>query len=248
MLSDIWAIVLKEWKMLFLKRGNKRNTGFTSVLFSLGLIGIFLPIQMQEAWVTEPIALFSMAWTPIFWALGIITSAFAGEREAHTLETLLASRLSDTAILIGKMLSAILYGWGLMLISTLIGVVFVNIVYIEGSFQFYQWDVFLGMLVFVFLASTLFSSLGVLVSLKAPTARQAYQRLSISMFVLYIIPMMVLSFLPDDMKVSLQQWLDSLSFNETAAAIAALGILLLVDVVLFLVAKARFQRSKLILA
>ncbi|MEE4193761.1 MAG: ABC transporter permease subunit [Anaerolineae bacterium] len=248
MLGEIWAIIVKEWKMLFLSRGNRRNNGWYSIVVAIGLIGIYMPVLTKEAWITDPTSMIMWAWMPIFWSLGIITSAIAGEREAHTLETLLASRLSDSAILIGKMLSAVLYGWGLMFISTLVGVIVVNIAFIEGPFQFYKVDVFLAAQLAIFLMATMFSAIGVLVSLKAPTARQAYQRLSIVMLILYIGPMMIVSFLPDELIV---QWIarfEGVTLNWDVLVPAALAVLLLIDVGLFLVAKVRFQRTKLILA
>lgn len=248
MLSDIWAITLKEWKNLFLKRGNRRNSGWYSIAIAIGLIGVYMPAITKEAWIDDPTAMVMWGWMPIFWSLGIITSAIAGEREAHTLETLLASRLSDTAILIGKMLSAILYGWGLMFISVMIGVVVVNVAFIDGPFRFYQWDVFLAAQIAIFLVAVLFSTLGVMVSLRAPTARQAYQRLSIVMLVIYIGPVMILNFLPQELVTGWLTQLEGVTVNWNVIVPAALAVFLLVDVVLFLVVKAMFQRTKLILA
>lgn len=248
LVGDIWAMVLKEWKMLFLRRGNRRNNGWYSLAVAIGLIGVYMPAVTKEAWIDDPLAMIMWGWMPIFWSLGIITSAIAGEREAHTLETLLASRLSDTAILIGKMMSAVLYGWGLMLVSVLVGVVVVNVAFIEGPFRFYQWDAFLAAQMGMFLMAVLFSAVGVLVSLKAPTARQAYQKLSIVMLALYIGPVMILQFLPKELT---DQWfisLNSMTVNWNVIIPIGLLLFLALDVILFLIAKARFQRHKLILA
>lgn len=248
MLGDIFAIVLKEWKMLFLKRGNRRNSGWYSIAVAIGLIGIYMPAVTKEAWITDPLAMIMWGWMPIFWSLGIITSAIAGEREAHTLETLLASRLSDSAILIGKMMSAVLYGWGLMFISTIIGVIVVNVAFIDGPFRFYQLDIFFAAQITVFLVAVLFSTIGVLVSLKAPSARQAYQKLSIVMLVLYIGPVMIMNFLPKELLAEWITQLEGVTLNWNLIVPAAMALLLLLDVALFLVVKARFQRKKLILA
>jgi ABC-2 type transport system permease protein len=248
MLGDIWAITLKEWKMLFLRRGNRRNSGWYSIIVAIGLIGVYMPVLTKQAWITDPSAMIMWGWMPIFWSLGIITSAIAGEREAHTLETLLASRLSDSAILIGKMMAAVLYGWGLMFISVMVGVVVVNVAFIDGPFQFYAWKPFLAGQAVVFLIAVLFSALGVMVSLKAPTARQAYQRLSIAMLVLYIGPMMIFSFLPEEFTAQLINRFNGVALNWNILVPAALALLLLLDVTLFLIVRGMFQRTKLILA
>lgn len=248
MLGDIWAITVKEWKMLFMSRGNRKNMGWFQIVIAVGLIGVYLPWFTKEAWITDPISIVTWAWMPIFWSMGIITSAIAGEREAHTLETLLASRLTDSAILVGKMMSSVLYGWGLMFISTLVGAVLVNVAFIDGPFQFYQMDVFIAAQSGIFLMALLFSELGVLVSLKAPTARQAYQRLSIATFVLYLGPMILINVIP---QAWIEKWMhqfEAVSINWKVIVPGVIAFILLVDVVLFLVVKARFQRSKLILA
>jgi ABC-2 type transport system permease protein len=57
----------------------------------------------------------------------------AGERERRTLETLLASRLDERAILFGKLLAARAYGWGLTLLSLLLGAASVSLAYGTAS-------------------------------------------------------------------------------------------------------------------
>ena len=58
---------------------------------------------------------------------GRVADSFAGERERHTLETLLASRLPDRAILFGKVLAAVGYGWVLVMLMLVLSLVTVNL-------------------------------------------------------------------------------------------------------------------------
>src|SRR5262249_380875 len=44
-------------------------------------------------------------------SLALVSDTIAGERERHTLETLLASPVSDGAILRGKLLAIVAYAW-----------------------------------------------------------------------------------------------------------------------------------------
>ena len=53
--------------------------------------------------------------------ISFIGDAIAGERERHTLETLLASRMPDRAILLGKVIAIVLYAWGMGVLSLLPG-------------------------------------------------------------------------------------------------------------------------------
>jgi len=48
------------------------------------------------------------------------------------------------------------------------------------------------------------ASLGVLVSLRSPTARVAYQKLSIVMLVIVLLPTLLLPLLPEDLQMSVQ--------------------------------------------
>ena len=63
----------------------------------------------------------------------VIADSFAGERERHTLETLLASRLSDHSILFGKIAASMAYGWLISLSCILAGAITVNIVNWHGQ-------------------------------------------------------------------------------------------------------------------
>lgn len=52
-----------------------------------------------------------------------IGDAIAGERERHTLETLLASRIGYRAILPGKLIVTVGYAWGMALVGLLLSLV-----------------------------------------------------------------------------------------------------------------------------
>lgn len=247
MLNDVFAVTWKEWKEMFASRSGKRNSSVYRVLIAIALIGVFMPIQVKSDWITEPLSLLSWSWLPVFWTVGMITNAIAGERERHTLETLLASRLSDQSILIGKILAAVGYGWGVMFVSSLLGVIVVNLLYIEGAFQFYAPLQYFGILLASFLLATLFSTIGVLVSLHASSAREAYSKLSLAMFVLYIVPFLGLQFLPESAIISIVQWSERLTINWNVAIPVIFGVLVVLDVVLLMITNWRFQRNKLIL-
>ena len=92
MIVDIWTVVWKEWQEL-LRAGGSMRSGLFRLLLLPVMLGIFLPLQARGTWVTEPTALLGYAWVPAFLVIGLVGDSFAGERERHTLETLLASRL-----------------------------------------------------------------------------------------------------------------------------------------------------------
>jgi ABC-2 type transport system permease protein len=242
MISDIITIAQKELKEIFLNRGSVRG-GVSSLLIVVGICGIFFPLQWGEDWITQPIGLAMVAWLPLFMSIGLVTDAFAGERERHTLETLLASRLSDQAILFGKMAAASLYGLSIAVGSMLLGAVTVNIAH--PGIGFYPVQNFLGAILFAMLLMLLVTGAGVLVSLHASTVRQAYQRMSFGFLALWVPLSLGPQILPEAGKQQLAIWIAGI--NGLQAAIAGAVLLVIVDGILIALAITRFQRSRLIL-
>ena len=173
-----------------------------------------------------------------------------GERERHTLETLLASRLSDQAILLGKISASVSYVWVATQLVFAIALIPVNIINWNGKLLFYKPEVLVGGMVLSFLLACLMSDIGVLVSLRAGTAKQAQQTLGLSVFILaYVVPMAgvhLLRYVPKETRDRLLQ--PVLTGDITSIVILASVILTLISLSLYAIAKARFQRSKLILA
>ncbi len=242
-MNDLMTMIWKEAKELF-AQGPRFRGGWLGMLIFLGVFGIMIPVQTGPEWVTSPFILVMWAWVPYILVQSIVADSFAGERERHTLETLLASRLSDRTILFGKLAWALLYGWGMSLVSILIGLIAVNLVHGEGRLLLFPLPIFLGILAVTFLVAGLSAGLGVLVSLRAPSVRQAQQILSYGVFIL-IIPVMLLPLLP----ASVQNWvMNGLNrLDPSGLAILVIAILLVVDAVLIGLSMARFRRARLIL-
>ena len=242
MFYDIMTITRKELKEIFVQRGSLR-AGITNVLIIIGISGILFPLQFGREWIQSPLGLVSVVWLPLFMSMGLVTDAFAGERERHTLETLLASRLSDQAILFGKMLASILYGLGIALAGILVGALTVNRVYPGAGF--YPPANFLGAMLLSLLGTTLVTGVGVLVSLHANNMRQAYQRMSLGFLLLWLPLVIGPQILPQPWKARLAGWL--MNVNGLEVAVSVVAALLIADLALIGIAIARFQRYRLIL-
>jgi ABC-2 type transport system permease protein len=244
MIGDVRTVMWKEWRE-WLRQGGSPRRGWLSLLLIVGVFGIFLPLQFGRAWIEEPALLIYWAWTPLFMTSSVVADSFAGERERHTLETLLASRLSDRAILAGKFGAAVSYGWGLTLGSLAAGLVTVNIAHGRGQLLMYPAPIFLSIIALSLLATALTASIGVLVSLRAATMQQAVQRLSLGIMVILFAPLLIFQVLPVQIKVSIGQALQSVDFS--AIVLVAAAVFLALNAVFLSAALARFRRAQLIL-
>lgn len=236
----------KEWREYLGGRGGARFSGGLRSLALILIFGALMPFSLGAKWVMSPLALlFDGVYFPLILTLTVVADSFAGERERHTLETLLASRLSDRAILLGKVAAITSYGWLFGLCAALVGVVVANIRALQLAPFFYTPWIAGGIAVFGLLSSALMASAGCLVSLRAPTMRQAQQTLSGAFAVLLFGGLIGLQLVPAADRAWLIGALAGVGV-ELTLAVAAIG-LLVVDGVLVTAALARFRRDRLIL-
>ena len=121
-----------------------------------------------------PIAMLLLLCIPFFIIISFIGDVIAGERERHTLETLLASRMPDRAILLGKVITTVCMA-GAWAAQSVARSGFSGPVSHQGNWMFYPLDLFLEALALSLLVSVLAASAGVLISLRVSTVRQAQQ-------------------------------------------------------------------------
>ncbi|MGA2798825.1 MAG: ABC transporter permease [Thermoguttaceae bacterium] len=241
MIADIRTMMWKELREIMIYGGGRGKAGL--LIFVVG-IGVFLPLQMGRDWIKSPIMLFLGVWMPLALVISVVADSFAGERERHTLETLLASRLSDRAILCGKAGAAMAYGVGASWVILLLGLVTVNLAHGHGKPIFFSATMGFSTIGFSLLNAGLATSAGILVSLRAATVRQAQQTLSIVLMAFLFGGIFSIQALPAEWKDSLVKTFTAVGV-ERALAFMAL-ILTVLDVGLFAWAMKRFRRSRLI--
>ncbi len=244
MIADIGTVAWKELRGLFWINGSIVR-GLRPLLVSLGIFGVFLPWQFGRSLVDSPAALLPWIWVPLLMATGVVADAFAGERERHTLETLLASPLSDAAIFTGKFATAVAYGWGFALVSALVGVVVVNLVDGGVRLLFYRPEAFVALLVFGLLGTSLMAAVGTLISLRSATVRQATQLTSFLILALVLIPVGIVQVLPRDALDALDRAIEDAGPLVASAVVAV--ILFALDAALVAFGIVRFRRARLIL-
>jgi ABC-2 type transport system permease protein len=254
MIRDIWTVMGKEWREYLAgastSGGSGRGRGVIGVLLVVGIVSILLPLLLGRTLITSGVPIIvDGLYLPFIILVNLIADSFAGERERHTLETLLASRLSDRSILLGKVGAGVAYGTGIGLIASLVQAVVANVspknAGADSGFAFYSVGLLFVIIVMGLLVSLLTSSAGCLISLRAATTRQAQVNLGVGFLVLLFVPVIVFQLLPG-------QWQSAIVAQLNAAGPTRIlldfeGALFVVSVLLLLVSLALFRRSRLIL-
>lgn len=239
MKADILAVMWKESRTLF-RPGPHRSRLLGMILIPALLSSVF-PISWGPDWVSEFPALVIAFIVPAVLVGVMIPDSFAGERERHTLGTLLASRLPDRAILIGKMAIPVIAGWVTALVFTSLSLLVVNIAHSEGTWLCYTPSITMGIVGISLLVSTTMACGGVLASLRAESAQAATQNL----MTMIIVPAMIAQVIPLLFMDKISVVLDKLNGTQVLGAFC--GVLTVIDGVLFVAILARFRRSRMYL-
>jgi ABC-2 type transport system permease protein len=242
MIREIGVVMRKELKEVGVEGGGRR--GRLTPLVGLLVAGVLVPFNLGVRYVRPETMLVIGMILPLLFVLPLVADSFAGERERHTLETLLATRLPDQAILFGKLAAIVAYAFILSVLGLAIGLVTVNVAHAEARPLLVSPATLAVTLVEIILVATLVTGIGVLISLRAPTVRQAQQRFSLILFVPMMIPAIV-GALPAAMREPLRRMLAS---GQLTPARLLLAVLIILNAIILLVSSRRFQRSKLITA
>ncbi len=244
-MNDILIVMVKELKEFWRARGGMRSrlVSFLPIFF---VFGVFWPLQGREAWTSVPFLpgmLFMLL--PLTLAGSTAADSFAGERERHTLETLLSTRLSDRDIYAGKVLATTLYCTGLVWACALIALITLDLTRGNEPIFWYAGISWLLIIVGTLLLAVLMTAIGVLVSLRAATVRAAAQTFSLITLVVFVGVPLLVQFLPASVQLALAQALTT--SDMTLVAILAGVVIAIADLVLLALGTARFQRTRLIL-
>ena len=244
MIRDILTIVWKEWRE-FRDQLFKLKRGGLSALIVVLMLGIVTPLQMGPSWISSPLML-------VYWPIlagsmvsTLIADAIAGERERHTLETLLATRLPDSAILIGKVVAAVLYGYIFALMNIGVGWIVLNLRYPENGIILIPIKQAAALIVLIGLNCLFLSGIGVFVSLRASTVRQAQQAFGIIMLAIFLGPALLFEALPSDRRLVLLAQFTQFGVDHVVQWVI-LG-LAAAAIAVNLAALVRFKRGSLVL-
>jgi len=242
--SDFITVLQKELREIALERSST-GSGLRPLIF-VAVLGIFIPLQMGPERFFRVSGLLPATFFAAVVVTTVIADSFAGERERHTLETLLATRLSDRSILFGKIAAAIAYGWLISISCIVVGTITVNVSNRpEQVLMFHDPASWLVLLLGPPLVSGAIATAGVLISLRATTVRAAQQTLGVGVMVTMFGTIFAAIRLPIEWKTWLARALAT--WPQADLVLAGAGVLLTIDLVLLFAAILRFQRAKLVL-
>ena len=263
-MTDILTVARKELREIV--GGGSGRKGLFRELFFVFLFGVFFPLSQSEAWRSGAMPTVFVFMIPLFLAGPYVADTFAGEKERKTLETLLATRLPDSSIYLGKIFAVCTYAWAVTQLIVLASMVALNVVdgaeptaaaatvatasassAADGWFV-YPPAVWAAALIGSYASALLISGIGTFISLRSETVRAAHQAMMLPLFVLIFGGSFGIGALwralPVETQLSLIEWSSGISPLEGILGVVAL--LLLVDVVLLRLGIRRFRRSKLI--
>lgn len=251
MINDIFTMIWKESLEYSNQSRNSREkiTGMIFPFLSLGLLAIVPPLSLGSDWIRSPFSLVISILVPLITVTISIPLSLIGERERKTLETLFASRLPDRAILFGTIFPPIFRASKISFFVHLVSLVTYNIAQWSGHLSIYPFEMLFANLVTIILLSFSAASLGVLISLKTTSLRQAMNYLN----AILMAPVMIFGItiylignvFPDPWRLAFENWFEkeimTANFEQVFSKISL--VLFLITLILMFLVLLRFKRS-----
>jgi len=171
MIRDAWTVMRKDLQELRSLR-SQGLSGIISTLLILIIFGVIVPWRFDVGWDAHPASPLLWVWLPWLPAAVVVADTFAGERERHTLDALYVTRLSNDAILLGKVGAAALFVWLVALLTLALSAA---ILAITGSAGSLSLNALLPLAALSLLSALLAATLGAMASLRSSSARHAQQ-------------------------------------------------------------------------
>lgn len=173
-MKDIITVTIKELREATGERLALQGSLLQSAIV-VGMCGIFVPIVNSNIWFDASATLPVFVMFPAIIASSVAADSFAGERERRTLDTLLATPISDSSLYLGKIAAAVSFSFCIAVVSVLTSLVVVAasrglsvLVSIDPSFV-------AGVLIGTLSCGILAAGIGVFISARLPVVRSAQQ-------------------------------------------------------------------------
>jgi ABC-2 type transport system permease protein len=182
-MGPLAALVKKELWESFGDRTARRGGIVQAAVLVIGL-GFVGPNTKVSTWPSDdPLSVLLFAFIPGVAAASMAADAFAGERERRTLETLLATPVDESVLLLGKALASIVFGTAVGALGLVLAVVTVR--GLTGSPFFPTAHEIVGAIGATVGSSAIMAAAAIVVSMLVPVARATQQIISVGSMIVY---------------------------------------------------------------
>jgi len=241
-LRKAWIMARTEIRMVFKSRQVK---SIPIVIFVMSIFFAFLFGWLMLLFGTPDPAIFSMFMSygmgttvvamPVMLPVMIAADSIVGEKERNTLIPLLATPLTDTELLFGKLLTALVPGVIVAYANLIVSIIVVNVLVLHmAPSLLWSWPTPLAILqglIFPPLFSALAVSIMIIISGRVSKVYEAYQTGGV-----IILPAMLFVF---------SAFIPSITLNWVIFIVGTVA-LLIADYALFHLARTLFNRDKLV--
>jgi len=184
---DVWTVAQKELKEILIITFTRGHLLSSALL--LGIFGFFIPYEQGDFFLRQTSTSLSLYifLVPLLICSGLVADSFEGERERKTLESLLSTRISNTALFTGKVLAIFIYTYLFLIVMILASVFGAN--YYVWKAEMGRWFFFNKLSIFALFVFTIpvilaGIAVGVFFSLKCRDLRTAFQFSRMGWFIL----------------------------------------------------------------
>lgn len=187
MTADLWVIARKEL-LESVRAGLRERSNFFGPAILIPVL-LLLSFQLQQFWIVVGVSFVLTGLMALTIVMATVADSYAGERERHTLETLMATRVSDRSVFWGKLLA-------MLGTAACVGIVVDVVALLIPCIAFGRMDLYPLLLLLGFAAvvgslvfAAVLGALGLWVSARSLTIKQAAQRMSIVFLPFMLLPM-----------------------------------------------------------
>ncbi len=249
MVTQMLVILRKEWKDIESSFFSYHNlfVGIWPVFLFCAAFGVYEPLRLGVDWLRSPLMVFSISVLIPFITIGYISPySFVGERLRGTLEPLLATPISDQALMFGKIGMAVLYGLGVSVASLILGTMTINIYFSSGGMLLSPPGILLTTILLSLFFSILVATIGTDSSLYSKTINAAQRKLVMTLFIPILLPAVFIGpLMPEAWKGFLVQMIAH--FGVIDPLLLLILLLLIVDCLFIILALTHFHRKQLLL-
>jgi ABC-2 type transport system permease protein len=244
--TQTFVIIRKEWVDIKSTLFSHHNflAGIWPILLFCAAFGVYEPLRNGPDWLRSPIMVFSLSMLVPFVSIGFLSPySFVGERQRGTLEPLLATPVSDQALLFGKIIPAVLFGWGIAIGSMALGSI--SLFFSTGRIFVYPLQIAIPTLLLSLFFALLVAILGTNSSLYAKTLLEAQNNLGMILFIPIVLPAFLIGpLMPEAWKGILVQ--SVAPFGSTHLLLMIMILLISADIIIMVLTRRRFHRKRLI--